>query len=133
PKPAPGYISLAQPRTNMRRPDGRYSIILQVGNNARSYYNAMQAVYTKQLSHGLTLHGAYTWSKNIDTGSEPTFVGAGDTNFAISDQQTAKSLRGLSRLDQPHRFVLVYAYDLPIFKSDNGALGLVIRGWPVIA
>jgi hypothetical protein len=29
----------------------------------------------------------------IDTGSEATFVGAGDTNFAISDQQTAKSLR----------------------------------------
>jgi len=129
PNPAPGYISLAQPRTNMRRPDGRYSIILQVSNNARSYYNAMQAVYTKQLSHGLTLHGAYTWSKNIDTGSEPTFVGAGDTNFAISDRDPARSMRGLSRLDQPHRFVLVSTYDLPFFRSQTGALGKVLGGW----
>jgi hypothetical protein len=113
----------------MRRADGRYSIVLQVSNNARSYYNAMQAVYTKQLSHGLTLHGSYTWSKNIDTGSEATFVGAGDTNFAINEQQPAKSLRGLSRLDQPQRFVLVSTYDLPFFKNQAGAAGRVLGGW----
>lgn len=129
PNPPPGYISLAQPRTNARRPDGRYSIVLQVGNNAWSYYNSLQAVYTKRLSHGLTLHGSYTWSKNIDTGSEATFVGAGDTNFAISDRQPARSLRGLSRLDQPHRVVLVYTYALPFFKSQSGALGRVLGGW----
>ena len=131
PNPPPGYISLAQPRTNMRRPDGRYSVILQVSNNEWTYYNAMQAVYTKQLSHGLTLHGSYTWSKNIDTGSEATFVGAGDTNFAISDQQSARSLRGLSRLDQPLRCVLISTYDLPIFKSETGLLGRVLGGWQV--
>jgi hypothetical protein len=129
--PPPGYISLAQQRTNQRRPDGRYSIVLQVSNNEWTYYNAMQAVYTKQFSHGLTLHGSYTWSKNIDTGSEATFVGAGDTNFAISDQQTAKSLRGLSRLDQPHRFVLVSTYELPFFKTETGALGRLLGGWQV--
>jgi hypothetical protein len=127
--PEPGFISLSQPRTNVRRPDGRYSIVLQVSNNAWSYYNSMQAVYTKHLSHGLTLHGSYTWSKNIDTGSEATFVGAGDTNFAISDRQPARSLRGLSRLDQPHRFVLVSTYAFPFFKNGTGALGRVLGGW----
>jgi len=30
-------------------------------------------------------------------------VGAGDTNFAISDRQSAKSHRAVSRLDQPQR------------------------------
>lgn len=131
PNPPPGFISLAQPRTNARRPDGRYAIVLQVSNNEWTYYNAMQAVYTKQLSHGLTLYGSYSWSKNIDTGSEATFVGAGDTNFAISDRQSARSLRGLSRLDQPQRFVLVSTYDLPFFKTESGALGRVLGGWQI--
>jgi hypothetical protein len=129
--PPPGEISLAQPYTNQRRPDGQYSIILQVSNNEWTYYNAMQAVYTKTLSRGLTIHGAYTWSKNIDTGSEATFVGTGDTNFAISTNQTARSLRGLSRLDQPQRLVIVSTYDLPFYKTETGVLGRVLGGWQV--
>ena len=131
PNPAPGSISLSQPRTNQRRPDGRYSIVLQVSNNAWTYYNALQVVYTKQISHGLTLHGGYTWAKNIDTGSEATFVGTGDTNFAISENQSARSLRGLSRLDQPQRFVLVSTYDVPVFRNQHGVLGRVLGGWQV--
>lgn len=127
--PAPGFISLSQPRTNMRRPDGRYSIILQVSNNAWSYYNGLQALYTKRLSHGFTMQGSYTWSKNTDTGSEATFVGTGDTNFAISERQAASSMRGLSRLDQPHRFVVVSTYAFPFFRSQAGALGRVLGGW----
>ncbi len=129
--PPPGYISLAQPYTNQRRPDGRYSVILRVSNNEWTYYNALQIVYTKRLSHGLTLHGSYTWSKNIDTGSEATFVGTGDTNFAISENQTAASLRGLRRLDQPRCLVLVYTYDLPAFRRQHGAVGRVLGGWQV--
>jgi len=129
--PPPGYISLAQPYTNQRRPDGRYSVILQVSNNEWTYYNALQVVYTKRFSHGLTVHGSYTWSKNIDTGSEATFVGTGDTNFAISEQQTARSLRGLSRLDQPQRAVIVSTYDLPIYRRQSGAVGKVLGGWQV--
>ena len=37
PNPPAGYISLAQPYTNQRRPDGRYSVILQVSNNEWIY------------------------------------------------------------------------------------------------
>ncbi len=129
--PPPGEISLAQPYTNQRRPDGRYSVILQVSNNEWTYYNAMQLVYAKNFSHGLTLHGAYTWSKNIDTGSEATFVGTGDTNFAIGQNQSARSLRGLGRLDQPQRLVLVSTYDIPFFKTETGVLGKVLGGWQV--
>jgi hypothetical protein len=129
--PPAGYISLAQQYSNQRRPDGRYSVILQVSNNEWTYYNALQVVYTKNLSHGLTVHGSYAWSKNIDTGSEATFVGTGDTNFAISEQQTARSLRGLSRFDQPQRVVIVSTYDLPIYRRQSGAVGRVLGGWQV--
>jgi len=39
-----------------------------------------------------------TWSKNIDTGSDATFVGCGDKNFAISDRLVSRDrICGISR------------------------------------
>ena len=34
---------------------------------ASSFYDALQADVTKRVSHGVELHGAYTWGKSIDT------------------------------------------------------------------
>ena len=127
--PAPGFISLSQLRTNVRRPDGRYGAIFGITNNAWSYYNALQTLWTKRLSQGLSAQLSYTWSKNIDTGSEATFVGAGDTNFLVSEVQGARGNRGPSRLDQPQRFVASYTYQFPFGKGQPGILGRVIGGW----
>jgi hypothetical protein len=127
--PAPGFISLSQLRTAARRPDGRYGAIFGISNNAWSYYNALQALWNKRLSQGLSTQVSYTWSKNIDTGSEATFVGAGDTNFLISEKLGARGNRGPSRLDQPQRFVASYTYQFPFGKSQAGFLGRLIGGW----
>ena len=127
--PAPGFISLSQLRTNPRRPDGRYGAIFGISNNAWSYYNALQALWTKRLSQGLSAQLSYTWSKNIDTGSEATFVGAGDTNFLISETLGPRGNRGPSRLDQPQRFVASYTYQFPFGKGQSGFVGHLIGGW----
>ncbi|HYP07477.1 MAG TPA: carboxypeptidase regulatory-like domain-containing protein [Bryobacteraceae bacterium] len=127
--PAPGFISLSQPRTNARRSDGRYGAIFGISNNAWSYYNALQAVWVKRLTHGFSGQLAYTWSKNIDTGSEATFVGTGDTNFLISDRLGPAGNRGPSRLDQPQRFVASYTYQFPFRKGQQGWIGRMIGGW----
>jgi hypothetical protein len=127
--PAAGFISLSQPRTAARRQDGRFSSILNASNDAWSYYNSLQTTFTKRLSHNLAFTAGYSWSKNIDTGSEATFVGAGDTNTAISERDSARAMRGLSRLDQPHRFVFSYTYDFPFFQNQAGVLGRVLGGW----
>src|SRR5437762_4784822 len=34
---------------------------------ANSFYNALQMVVTKRVSHGVQVRGAYTWGKSIDT------------------------------------------------------------------
>src|SRR5947208_16105870 len=34
---------------------------------ANSFYNALQMVVTKRMSHGVQVRGAYTWVKSIDT------------------------------------------------------------------
>ena len=136
--PPPGQISLTQPRTNARRPDGRYSSLLIVSNASWSYYNALQVTYTQRAFKGMNLQANYSWSKNIDTGSEATSVGTGDINAAVSQYSSARSLRGNSRLAQPQRLVLAYVYELPFFKSQKGpasfgalapVVGRVLGGW----
>ena len=129
--PAPGYISLQQMRNDARRPDGRYGLIFETSNGAWSYYNALQLQYTQRVKHGLTLQAGWTWSKNIDTGSEATSVGTGDINAVVSEKQGARSLRGPSRLSQPQRFSVSYVYELPFFKGQKGVLGRVAGGWQI--
>jgi hypothetical protein len=139
--PAPGYISLQQGRADARRRDGRYGLILETSNASWSYYNAMQIQYTQRTKAGLNMQIGYTWSKNIDTGSEATSVGTGDINAVVSETQGARSLRGLSRLSQPQRLSISYVYELPFFRDQRGpdgwnrtAAGIVGRtlgGWMI--
>jgi len=127
--PPPGMISISQPRTAARRSNGAYGSYLIVSNAAWSYYNALQVTYSQRAFAGLNLRASYTWSKNIDTGTEATSVGTGDINAAVSETQGARSLRALSRIAQPQRIVLSYVYDLPFFKSQRGIAGRAFGGW----
>ena len=114
------------PRTNERRPNPLYSTNLEVSNGAWSYYNALQIEWNKRLSHNLNFNAAYTWSKAIDTTSEATFVGTGDSNINGPD---AKVSRSYSRFHTPHRFTLFGTYRSPFFDKDKGVLGQILGGW----
>lgn len=113
------------PRVNERRPDGRYTTNLEVSNGAWSYYNGLQAEWSKRLSNGINFQAAYTWSKAIDTTSEASAVGAGDSNQNGND---AKVSRGLSRFHSPHRFTFFGTYRLPFFDKAKGWQS-VLGGW----
>ena len=118
--------SFRVPRTNERRPNGLYGTNLAVANAAWSYYNAMQLEWTKRLSRNLNFQAAYTWSKAIDTTSEATFVGAGDSN---QNGNNARDVHALSRFHTPHRFTLYGTYRLPFFMGDKGFMGQTFGGW----
>jgi hypothetical protein len=118
--------SFRVPRINERRPNGLYGTNTVISNNAWTYYNALQADWTKRLSHNLSFQAAYTWSKAIDTNSEATFVGAGDSNQNGNDK---RAIRGLSRFHTPHRFTMYGTYRLPFFSGDKGLVGQVLGGW----
>ncbi|MGD9561310.1 MAG: TonB-dependent receptor [Pyrinomonadaceae bacterium] len=117
-------------RTNERRPDPRYSTNLEVSNGAWSYYNALQIELSKRLSNNLNFQAAYTWSKALDTTSEATFVGTGDSNIL---GPVAKDQRGYSRFHTPHRFTLFGTYRTPFFDKDRGVLGHILGGWEASA
>jgi hypothetical protein len=120
--------SFRVPRTNERRPNGLFGTNLAVANASWSYYNALQVEWTKRLSGNLNFQAAYTFSKALDTTSEATAVGAGDTNI---NSNSARASRGFSRFHTPHRFTFYGTYRLPFFKGDRNLLGQTLGGWQV--
>jgi hypothetical protein len=113
----PLEYSFRVPRTNERRPSGEFTTNTFVSNSAFSYYNALQVEWTKKLSKGLLYSVNYTWSKAIDTNSEATFVGAGDTNANGNDRRAS---RGLSRFHTPHRATIYVSYTVSKFGGGHG-------------
>ena len=118
--------SFRVPRINERRPNGLFGTNVAVSNAAWSYYHGMQLEWIKRLSRNLNFQAAYTWSKAIDTTSEATFVGAGDSNQNGNNSRLA---RALSRFHTPHRFTVYGTYRLPFFSSQQGLLGQAFGGW----
>jgi len=123
---ADNEISLRVPRSNERRPNPLYTTNLLISNDAESWYDGLEIEWEKRVSHGLQFQAAYTFSKTVDTTSEATFVGTGDTNQNGPNSRFAK---GLSRFHTPHRFTLNGSYRLPFFAGRKDLVGQALGGW----
>ncbi|HEX8289689.1 MAG TPA: carboxypeptidase regulatory-like domain-containing protein [Pyrinomonadaceae bacterium] len=124
----PLEYSFRIPRTNERRPDGRFAGNLEVSNGAFTWYDGLQVELSKRLSNGLNFQAAYTWSKSMDTTSEVTAVGTGDTNQTGNDLKQAKAL---SRFHTPHRFTFFGTYRIPFLADRKDIIGQVLGGWQI--
>ena len=122
----PLEYSVRVPRLNERRPSGDFTTNTFVSNGAWSYYHGLQLEWNKKLTHGLTFQAAYTFSRSIDTTSEATNVGGGDSNINGPDTRVS---RGLSRFHSPHRFTLYTTYQTPFFAKRKDFLGQALGGW----
>ncbi|MBI4482091.1 MAG: TonB-dependent receptor [Acidobacteria bacterium] len=129
--PPAGLISISQPRTNERRPNPLYSNVTRVSNLGWSYYHGLQTSLKRRYRSGLAFQINYTFSKATETGLEATFVGTGDINAAVSRTLGPRSMKGLSRFHQRHRFVANYTCELPFLRSQEGVLGRILGGWQV--
>jgi hypothetical protein len=115
-----------------RKRGSRYS-----GNIGFATYNSFQATVSRRLNRGLYFQAAYTWSKNIDNVSgslstdelNATRNGQGGANI-LNAQNNPQQNKALSDFDRPQRFVVSYAYDLPVPKGDfwNNQF---FRGWAI--
>lgn len=99
-------------------------------NNGSSIYNSLQVHLTKRSSNGLFGSVAYTWSKLIDYGSD-IFTASGNVGQSVVPTIFGglPRERGVSLFDRTHRTSIVAGYDLPFYKSNNGAVGRVLGGW----
>jgi hypothetical protein len=83
-------------------------------------YNSLQATVRKQYSHGFTLQGSYTWSKNL---TDLEGYGANSNLPTALGQQY-----GNAYFNRPQRFVFNYNWELPLGHA-KGVLGAITGGW----
>ena len=96
------------------------------GFDGSSNYNSLQVTVRKQLSRGLTVQGAYTWSKAL---TDLSNISANPTANSNNASNLAQQY-GAATFVRPQRFVVNYSYDLP-FGTHNGAVGKLLEGWNV--
>jgi Carboxypeptidase regulatory-like domain/TonB dependent receptor len=111
------------------RPYPQYLNIVSNSNpNGNSTYHALQMKFTKRLSHGLTVLGAYTWSKSLTDGMIAAGGGPGGQDFY--NRRLEKSL---SPNDVPQIFVVAYTWELPFGAGkallNRGIAARIVGGW----
>jgi len=122
-----GYLFPAPSSSKRLNPNfGRVTGMLWQAN---SFYDALQMVITKNVSHGVQFRGAYSWGKSIDTLSATVADDAypnGLLNPLFFDQRTT---RGLSDFDVRQNFVFNFTWQLPAPKMRSGLTEWAFGGW----
>jgi hypothetical protein len=85
-------------------------------------YSSLQ-ISVNHKAHGLTLGGAYTWSKDLTTMSNDRYSGE------ISNTYNPRMDYGPSQSNTPQVVEVSYVYDLPFFRGQHGVGGRVLGGW----
>jgi hypothetical protein len=124
--PLPGPTATIQ----ARRPFPAWGTALSMDSYVTSNYHSLQVKTQRRFARGLSILGAYTWSKSIDLSSER---GNGDRGGGFdTGSGNVRDLRGYSRalsgFDARHRLVASYVYELP-FGRGPGPVNKIIGGW----
>jgi hypothetical protein len=93
-----------------------------LGNDFRSWYHSFQTQVTKRFSDGLSILGAYTLSKSLDSSSTDNLGATVANPFNLRDE------RGRSDWDRRHAFVASWLYTPPI-KFNNPVANTLLGGW----
>ncbi len=119
-------------KAQLLRPFPQFDGITSVNNSwANSRYHSLQMKVEKRYAKGLTILGAWTYSKLMDYGIG-VFGGEALGGAAFQNWNDLKSEWGISTTDQTHRLVMNAVYELPFFKSSsNPILKRAIGGWQV--
>jgi hypothetical protein len=102
-----------------RRADPTKSDIRSVENMSRGFYDAFKTTGTVPRWRGLQLEASYWFSKAIDLGADYTSTAHDLDSFRGRSQyefEAHSELRGRSRFDQPHAFLLRGDYSAPRFR-----------------
>jgi len=120
-QPAVGSLT-ANPGINTAylRPYKGYSFIQQAQSGVNETYNSLQVGFVKRASNS-TIQLSYTWSKDMDNGS--------NYHTIVPDTYNTTNLWGPSEFDIRNVFVANYSYTLPFFKGQQSLVGKVAGGW----
>ncbi len=96
-------------------------------SSAASSYNSLQASVTRQVTHGLQMIAAYTWSHSLDEYSGD-LTGTSDVSVVPGNQAKLNNYAN-SDFDRRHRLVFSGIYDLPGYKHGSALLRQIADGW----
>jgi len=111
-----------------------FSKVVQYTNTGYSVYHGLQTQFRLQNYHGFTGEASYTWSHTIDNASEAFQANSGlGTIFDLAQNpfDLSKAERGNSSYDFTNLFNMLWVYDLPFGKGQNGFLGHLLGGWQI--
>jgi len=98
---------------------------------ASGNYHSMQVALNRNLTRGLFVKGAYTWSKAISMSDEDGWAGLPITNLLSALDRN----RAVTGYDRTHMFVMSWVYELPFGRGSSmplsGIADLVAGGWRV--
>jgi hypothetical protein len=89
-----------------------------------SNYHSMQVAAEHRFTPGSSIDLSYTWSKNLTNNLN-------DRSSAPQDSYDIGSEYGLAFLDRRHILTVNYVYELPFYRNDRGAAGMILGGWQV--
>lgn len=109
-----------------RRPYPDYARIRMIAPDTNTMYHSLQTRYEHRFSKGLSASVAYTWSHLIDDAGQT--INAGGC-ICQNPRSRGRAERASSVLDQRHRIVAAYMWEIPFKKDQQGFTGLVAGGW----
>ncbi len=111
---------------NTVRPYQGYDDIAQVDYADNSNYHSLQATVSKRTRNGLSFSASYTWSKALDTSTQPTLYG----QFP-QDSRNIAAEYGLSDIHRGQVVTMNAVWNLPFFKNSNMLAKTTLGGWTV--
>ncbi len=109
-----------------RRPFPRFGNVGWLEDSANSNYHSLQVRFDRRFTGGISLLGAYTWSKSIDDNSGSG--GAAETGGNLNNYDLKRE-RGLSAFDHRHRGTAAFMWEPRFLQDLSGAAALIGKGW----
>jgi len=101
---------------------------------AKSFYDSLQVNVTQRLSHGVQIHGAYTWAHGLDDASDPFVAAQGNRNLPRNSFNLHNEY-GNSDFDVRQHVSLDFIYQPNLGRGhaylNHGVAGRVMEGWEI--
>jgi hypothetical protein len=111
-----------------------FTSALFITSPSNSWYNGLQVLAIKRMSHGLDFQASYTYSRAIDTTAGQMFntdCGTGQVGTAVGFHPSNLLLdKGVSCSDVPHYMRLSMLYRLPTIGSGS-SFARLLNGWRI--
>lgn len=89
-------------------------------------YHSLQVAVNRNLSEGVMLKGAYTWSKALNMADDEGWAGVAWDHADVFDRNRARA-----GYDRTHMFQLGFVYDLPFLRNNPSSAAMILGNWQV--